>query len=1094
MQDEVSPAPKARKTWRWLWHGLRTVLLIAFLPVVFAAVAALLMIGQDIDAPDWLTSRIESRASQMMQGGEVAFSNIYLTVGRDLHPRVRLEDTIVRDADGRQVARIASIEGGISPRGILFENSVLMQDVALDGAQLNLTRAEDGSLELAFGQGGGFEGVPSFAALLEQSDAVFERPALAALETISATGLILNYTDVRAGRRWTVDGGEISLDLQGGQTALRGTFNLLSGGADTTRLTFDYQSVRGEKSAKMGMTLTDARAREIATQSPALQFLAEIDAPITAALRTSLDENGALGPLSATLELGKGVLQPNAATEPLAFDQAKAYMTYDPSNQRIRFDHVELDTPQGAVTATGRAYLRHIVNGVPQALVAQFTVPNATLAAGALYENGLSLPPVSVDMRLRFKPFSVEIGQLSLVDGETHVTASGSFTATPDGWEVSADGEVDQIAPTHLLELWPTSVKPGSRQWLADNVETGIIQNATFSLRLKQGAPAVLAARFGVKDAAIKFMRTMPLMRNVVGVGYVEKNQMILSVDQGQVAAPQGGLIDATGTSMVILDTRVKGGDAVVDLALDGSITSVLSLLDREPFQFISKAGQEVTLADGRASVTGELQFPLRKGVKPNEVRFDIAAELRDVRSDTLIKGRRLQASRLQVATDNAGLRISGPVRLDGIAMNAAWGKRFGAASKGQSRVTAQLTLSEQLLQAFKINLPSGSVTGSGPADIAIDLVQGSAPKFLLTSDLRGVGVALAAVGWRKPESVAGALLVEGSLGTVPQVDTLEISGAGLTAKGRVTLTDQGQLAEAAFRQVRIGDWFNAPVTVQGRGKGVPVGVRLSAGTVDLRGAKFGSGGGGGSQSGPIRLSLDRLQITEGIALTNFRGEFDGQGGFSGEFSGQLNGGPAVIGRIIPQNGRSAIRIQSADAGGVAAAAGLIKTAASGTLDLTLLPASGAGEFDGDLRVRDLRVSDAPAMASLLDAISVAGLLRQLDGQGLAFDEVDAKFRLTPTQVIVLESSAVGPGLGISLDGTYTLASKQLDFQGVVSPLYILNGIGSIFTRKGEGLIGFNFNLSGSSAAPDVSVNPLSAFTPGLFREIFRRPVPEVSQ
>ena len=31
-------------------------------------------------------------------------------------------------------------------------------------------------------------------------------------------------------------------------------------------------------------------------------------------------------------------------------------------------------------------------------------------------------------------------------------------------------------------------------------------------------------------------------------------------------------------------------------------------------------------------------------------------------------------------------------------------------------------------------------------------------------------------------------------------------------------------------------------------------------------------------------------------------------------------------------------------------------------------------------------------------------------------------------------------------------------------------------------------------AAPRVTVNPLSIFTPGMFREIFRRPAPKVSQ
>jgi hypothetical protein len=96
--------------------------------------------------------------------------------------------------------------------------------------------------------------------------------------------------------------------------------------------------------------------------------------------------------------------------------------------------------------------------------------------------------------------------------------------------------------------------------------------------------------------------------------------------------------------------------------------------------------------------------------------------------------------------------------------------------------------------------------------------------------------------------------------------------------------------------------------------------------------------------------------------------------------------------------------------------------------------------------------------------------------------------------VIVTQSSAVGPGLGISLDGIYSQGMGTMDFQGVVSPLFLINGIGAIFTRPAEGLIGLNFNLRGPVDNPSVSVNPLSALTPGMFRDIFRRPPPTVGQ
>ena len=84
----------------------------------------------------------------------------------------------------------------------------------------------------------------------------------------------------------------------------------------------------------------------------------------------------------------------------------------------------------------------------------------------------------------------------------------------------------------------------------------------------------------------------------------------------------------------------------------------------------------------------------------------------------------------------------------------------------------------------------------------------------------------------------------------------------------------------------------------------------------------------------------------------------------------------------------------------------------------------------------------------------------------------------------------MGPSIGLSMNGRYDIAVDRLDMQGTVSPVFLINGIGSFLTRKGEGLIGFNYTLRGPAAEPKVKVNPLSALTPGMFREIFRKAPP----
>ena len=129
----------------------------------------------------------------------------------------------------------------------------------------------------------------------------------------------------------------------------------------------------------------------------------------------------------------------------------------------------------------------------------------------------------------------------------------------------------------------------------------------------------------------------------------------------------------------------------------------------------------------------------------------------------------------------------------------------------------------------------------------------------------------------------------------------------------------------------------------------------------------------------------------------------------------------------------------------------------------------------------------------MLDAISVVGLLNQLSGPGLLFSSVTGDFRLTPTAVEVRRGAAVGASLGISADGVVETAAGRVDLRGTISPIYVLNGIGQIFSKKGEGLFGFSYKLSGPVDSPKVSVNPLSILTPGMFREIFRSNPPKLA-
>jgi ADP-ribose pyrophosphatase YjhB (NUDIX family) len=73
-----------------------------------------------------------------------------------------------------------------------------------------------------------------------------------------------------------------------------------------------------------------------------------------------------------------------------------------------------------------------------------------------------------------------------------------------------------------------------------------------------------------------------------------------------------------------------------------------------------------------------------------------------------------------------------------------------------------------------------------------------------------------------------------------------------------------------------------------------------------------------------------------------------------------------------------------------------------------------------------VRVQNANVLAELLNAISVVGLLDQLGGSGILFNNVTGNFILTPQGVDLREGAATGGSLGVSMQGIYQFEGKAL--------------------------------------------------------------------
>jgi hypothetical protein len=166
----------------------------------------------------------------------------------------------------------------------------------------------------------------------------------------------------------------------------------------------------------------------------------------------------------------------------------------------------------------------------------------------------------------------------------------------------------------------------------------------------------------------------------------------------------------------------------------------------------------------------------------------------------------------------------------------------------------------------------------------------------------------------------------------------------------------------------------------------------------------------------------------------------------------------------------------------------------------TLAPAKkdAKPEYWGTIDIRDFKVQNQPFLARLFSAGSLGGMLDLMRNQGIAIDRLEVPFKGHGDIVDIREAHASGPSIGFSTEGYVDRRANQLQLRGAVAPLYGINSVlgaipilGSVLTsKKGEGIIGVTYTLSGNVDEPKVSVNPLSMLTPGIFRRIFEGKVP----
>ena len=240
-----------------------------------------------------------------------------------------------------------------------------------------------------------------------------------------------------------------------------------------------------------------------------------------------------------------------------------------------------------------------------------------------------------------------------------------------------------------------------------------------------------------------------------------------------------------------------------------------------------------------------------------------------------------------------------------------------------------------------------------------------------------------------------------------------------------------------------------------------------------------------------VILDITSLKVRKGLAFEPFKGFFNYKDAFKGTGFGLLNGGPEVKINLDFDSDRKIFKVFTNNAGDVLSKSKVYSNGYGGEMHFELRQQLGK-EYEGDLHIKSLTVIGAPFLAKLISLSSIEGILDLLGSNGIVFDDIKADFSLGEDFLYINNGVATSPSFGITLSGKREMREKIINYSGVVSPVYSLNGmvkklplVGDLIGgNEGEGFFGINYFATGALQDPLLTINPLSIITPGKFRDL----------
>jgi hypothetical protein len=995
---------------------------------------------------DRLVPYVQQALERSGAGLGVAVSRVSIAIDRQTHQLdLRVADVRLALPSGEKLANFPEMATSFS-LGALLGGRLEPTRFTIERPVLLLTRDANGELSFQIGDKGQTARGLGFDSPLGIFGPLRDGAAWSQLRQVTIRDATVVIDDRMTGHVWRAN--RVAATLERGEDAVDCDLSLaaeLGGNAPELHASYRYDAAAQHLDLKLAVDGLDPTA--LAPLAPGLAPLAQAQMPVsgTIALRFDLAGNKVE---NARLDLGFGAgkLDTPLLVGGLPVASGELHADYAPENSALRLEQLALDLGGGT---------RLVVDGQLGGLAPEL------VSAGSVWPDKLN-------------------GALRI-----------ALTNMPTG---------------RLNELWPLGVAKGGKRWATANLADGVLDDVTVQLAVAVD-PAAQSAAFSnargtmrFHDMTVTYLDTLPPARKVSGTATLADRRLDFAFTGGQLKT-----LKATGGTVTVTDLGAPVETMTIDIPVTGPLQDALELIDTKPFHYAHEIGLDLARIGGKAEAQLHFKLPLVNNLKFDQVDYGAKATLTGASITKVAADRHLSDGNFTVDLAHTGVHLQGSCKFDGSPTTVDGNIYFHPANGPRVRYRIGLALDDSARQRLGWADSGDRLMGTVKADLTYTAPPtGTKAALDGVLDFSGARVTLADLGWEKPLQAPGTakFSLELDNDAVTRVPTIELKAPGLDGRLAMNFSvDQDQFEQVDIRHLIIGD--DDLTGVVSRRPDGSWRADIHAARLNLHRMLKKALNDEGPDTGPplqidarvARLSLGPSPHRElrDVTAALLRGKAGWQ---SVKIYGSYADGSRLAVSLAPSaDGARRLHIESDNLGASVSLFGIADNVVGGklTIDGTVIEADGHSVLHAHVDGRDYSLVRAPALAKLLSLASLDGVYGLMSGSGIPFTNLRGDLSFTQGRITLDPMIGFGGALGVTTRGWLNPSEDQIDLDGTLAPAYVLNSIvgnlpviGSLLMGgEGQGLFAAAFRLTGSNDDPTVTVNPLSALTPGLLRHLF---------